>query len=453
MTSHTNPTETDSSGNTNNVLKPSDIFTPSAAPGSSTTAMAGSVPTEAEKKEGGAAAGSAKAPGAFPETPGQEPQDFSVKPIPASEGTGNPVDLKPGEKVPEPSSINSNTIQSGVHDDPELKAQDEAKSKEGEQTFSVNPIPATSGTGNPVDLKPGEPVPPASEVTSNTVNSTVKTDKESYEKSDAMPGDSKPTETQGGMFGVPPVSNTTIPESSLPMGKDAPSGKDADPGVTIQSAAPNSTTAGLAAQVPLEKKQEGEANIPEVVSESQKEANVDPEASANPTAVEEKKEVEQELLKDIKPSEATGEPAPTETAATSSTAPGASTATAPGASTATEEKKDRDGLAAPEQDKGLDSRDVSPMSKQPTAQGNADSLVAAQPALSNKAQAPSTPKRGGDSMGRRMSASFKKAVLGGEGDSKAGTPDSKASKETKGSGKDKEKKRRSFFGKIKEAFK
>ncbi|KAF2095647.1 hypothetical protein NA57DRAFT_79361 [Rhizodiscina lignyota] len=434
VTSHTAPTETDASGNTNNVLKPSELIplTSSAAPDSSTAAMAANVPTEAEKKE--AAAGeTAKAPGAFPETPALEgEQTFSVNPIPASEGTGNPVDLKPGEPVPPASEVTSNTVQSTVHDDPELKAQDEAKTKEGEQTFSVNPIPASEGTGNPIDLKPGEAVPPASEVTSNTVNSTVKTDKESYEKSDAYPASSQPVETAGGMFGVPPVISTTIPESSLPMGKDAPSAQNADPGVTIQSAAPESTTAALAAQVPLEKdkqKAQEEEGVPEVVKESQAEAHVDPEASANPEAVEEKREVEEELLKDVKPVEASGEPAPTETAATTETAPAPTDAK-------------QEGLEAPEESKQLDSRDVSPMSKPATAQGN----------IAAAAGEPATPvKRGGGegNVGRRLSAAFK---FGGESSgAHQGTPDSKASKDTKGSGK--EKKRRSFFGKLKEAFK
>ena len=448
VTSHTAPTETDSSGNTNNVLKPSDMFTSSAAPGSSTAAMAAAVPKEADKSANTSSGGTTAAPGAFPETPGPEPGEFSVKPIPASEGTGNPVDLKPGEKVPDPSTINSNTVQSTVHDDPELKAQDEAKTKEGEQTFSVNPIPATAGTGNPIDLKPGEKVPPPSEITSNTVNSTVKTDKASYENSDAMPGDSKPTETSGGMFGVPPVTTGMIPESSLPMGNAAPSGKDADPGVTIQSSAPDSTTAQLAGQVPLEKKQT-DSSVPEVVKESQKEAHIDPEASANPTAVEEKKEVEQELLKEIKTTDATGEPAPTDAAATSATAPAATSTD----ETPAEEKR-ADRLSAPATSGPADSRDVSPMTKVPTDAGAAGEGA-------EKKGDPTTPtRRPGDmkDMGRRMSAAFKKMGGGGDGSSIAaatGTPDSKASRDTKGSGKEggDKKKKRGFFGKIKDALK
>jgi hypothetical protein len=83
-----------------------------------------------------------------------------------------------------------------------------------------------------------------------------------------------------------------IPESSLPMGEGT--AKETDPGVTIQSAAPESTTAMLAGQVPKEPR-----GVPQVVTESQKEAHVDPEAAANREAVEEKKEVEEELKKKV----------------------------------------------------------------------------------------------------------------------------------------------------------
>jgi hypothetical protein len=212
-----------------------------------------------------------------------EPAAFSVNPIPATEGVGNPIHLKPGEKVPDPSTLTSNTIQSTVSsDEPEA--------------FGVAPIPATAGTGNPVHLAPGEKVPEPSSLTANTLTSNVHTDKESYEKADALPGVAAATEApkdiSGGAFSLPPVSKNMIPESSLPMGGAAIG--ETDPGVTIQSAAPTSTTAILAGQVPLEPTATSSA-VPEVVTESQEAAKVSPEASANPEAVEEKKELEEEL--------------------------------------------------------------------------------------------------------------------------------------------------------------
>ncbi|KAL2796929.1 hypothetical protein BJX66DRAFT_126850 [Aspergillus keveii] len=186
--------------------------------------------------------------------------------------------------------------------------------------YSVNPIPASSGIGNPIHLKPGEKVPDPSTFNSNTVQSTARTDKAAY--------DQPPSSAQqnGGAFSVPPVLNTTIPESSLPMG-DAANPTSTDPGVTIQSAAPASTTTGLAASVPLEsqKKQAGSTSpaddVPEVVKDSLSKAHQDPEAAANVEALEEKKAVEHELQQKIHVDDSHGTPAPSDTAAFIETAP------------------------------------------------------------------------------------------------------------------------------------
>ncbi|KAJ6166721.1 hypothetical protein N7470_002168 [Penicillium chermesinum] len=315
--------ESDGHNNINNVLLPEEI-TPVSETSGSTPAMSGNNPT-------------ATLPGAFPETPAQETEKaFSVNPIPASEGIGNPIQLQPGEKVPDPSTIHNNTI-----------------------------------------------------------DSTVKLDKESYEKPDSVPFTGAGAQNESpdsSAFNVPPVSKNTIPESSLPIGGPAQQAAAADPGYMIQSAAPTSTTAALAAEVPLEKdKQASDATIqsaaptstatdlasevplekkkdeeeqqfsiqpapseppaptsttaalaaavplekdkkengtepvsdvPEVVKESLAEAHQDPEAAANKEAVEEKKDVEQELQKTVGLDESQGAPAPTVTAATSAIAPG-----------------------------------------------------------------------------------------------------------------------------------
>lgn len=160
-------------------------------------------------------------------------------------------------------------------------------------SFSVKPIPASDGVTNPISLKPGEKVPDASEVTTNTVDSTVKLDKESYENADAGPAKdiAKLAEES-----APPVGGVIIPESSLPMGDGA--------GVSpfISSAGAGTTTAELAGAVPKET-----TEVPAVVTESQAEANVAPEAAANPEAVEEKKEVEDELKSKVPEEPATSE--------------------------------------------------------------------------------------------------------------------------------------------------
>ncbi|PKX92019.1 carbohydrate-binding module family 48 protein [Aspergillus novofumigatus IBT 16806] len=210
----------------------------SAAPESTTAELAKAVPLEQRSN----------VPGTFPETPGQEAETFSVNPIPASGTSGNPISLKPGEKVPDPSTYTRNTVQSTARTDPAGYAQD--------------PSAATLREGLP----------------------------------------------------------------ALPMGE--PSQGFSDPGVTIQSAAPTSTTAALAASVPLESQRpHGTAEdvadeVPKVVRESIAESHRDPEAAANKEAVEEKKEMENELQKRVTKEESSGTPAPSTTAGIGSTQTG-----------------------------------------------------------------------------------------------------------------------------------
>ncbi|KAB8257838.1 hypothetical protein BDV32DRAFT_151970 [Aspergillus pseudonomiae] len=236
----------------------SDAALSSAAPGSTTTELAKHAPLEQR----------ANVPGTFPATPRSEVEQFSVNPIPASSGMGNPIKLKPGEKVPDPSTFNDNTI-----------------------------------------------------------HSTARTDQASYEQDASHPlngGQSKDTSA----FAVPPVSNNMIPESSLPMGEASQGTSDP---VTIQSAAPTSTTAALAGAVPLEshKRQTDSVtgapvgDVPEMVRHSMSEAHADPEAAAVQEAVGEKKEMEHELQQKVPIDESRGTPAPTTgvTAAAIETAP------------------------------------------------------------------------------------------------------------------------------------
>ncbi|KAK8241328.1 hypothetical protein IWZ00DRAFT_65783 [Phyllosticta capitalensis] len=289
VTNQSAPQEDDGHGIYNNVLYPSDLkpsssdpqfhTMSSAAPDSTTAQLAGEQPKETP--------GPDAVPGAFIETPANEAQQFSVNPIPASNGDANPIKLAPGEPVPDAANITSNTIQSTVKDDEELKKQDE-----GNQTFSVTPLPASDTAGNPVSLAPGEKIP--SDVTAKDINSKVTLDKESYEKGDNVPPQLGPVVTPEkdrgpSLFDIPGLTSTTIPESSLPMGGDV-SVAQADPGVAIQSVHPESTTAALAGQVPIQPR-----SVPEVVAESQEQAHASPEASANATAVDEKKQVEEEL--------------------------------------------------------------------------------------------------------------------------------------------------------------
>lgn len=253
-------------------------------PDSTTVGLAAKVPKEAERGAQDLRPESASSD-LPPETPFHDANEFAVDPLPATSGIGNPVSSKAGDPIPDSKTLTDNTIQSTVRDDPSLK-----KSAEGsEQNFGVSPIPATSGIGNPISLQPGEKVPHHSNFTANQIGSNVTTDKDSYEKAGGT-GFVAPTNvgvTPRDIPSMPPVLGTMIPESSLPMGEGFGS---SDPGVTIQSAGANSTTAALAGQVPLEPR-----GVPTIVSESQQEAGVGPEASGSKEAVKEKSEVEKEL--------------------------------------------------------------------------------------------------------------------------------------------------------------
>jgi hypothetical protein len=361
-----------------------DATVSGVTPESTTAGLAGAAPTEgAEKGEGeddkpastvpDEPASSDAPPGAFPETPANESEDFGVKPVPASEGIGNPVSLPAGEKVPDPSEINSNTVDSTVSTSKEGYEQDasaaspsavaatdgvagatEASADAHEEkpeadSFSVQPIPASSGIGNPISVPAGEKIPEQSSFNPNTVESTATTSKEGYERdaSAALPAPAAAAGATGedaaadSALSVPETSKNMIPESSLPMDGEA---KDTtDTGPFVSSAAANSTSAYLASAVPLEPKQEAKVigeedeapsatlsgpapTVPEMVQESLSEAHQSPEAAASAEAVSEKALVESELLSKVKSTDAAGEPAPSPAAEGASSAPVSSVA-------------------------------------------------------------------------------------------------------------------------------
>ncbi|KAK0287565.1 Cruciform DNA binding protein [Friedmanniomyces endolithicus] len=296
---HTAKTETDHQGNINNVLYPSDIQShlPNSA---NSVASIAAIPAMAGH--------SSSTPGAFPETPApSDNQMFNVNPLPGTSGSGNPVSLQPHEQVPAARDITSNTIGSNVKLDEESYNKSDANPiPRDNQTFSVNPLPATGGTGNPVSLAPGEKVPEPSSFTSNTVGSNIKLDEASYNKSDAgapflppalSPDSEKEAFGEKAIFGgLGPQTTNMIPESSMGMGRDAAGPMDEkDLGPHISSVGPGSTTAQLAGSQPLEHQR----SPPEIVTESQQAANADPEASASPRALEEKDQVENELTSKV----------------------------------------------------------------------------------------------------------------------------------------------------------
>lgn len=246
-------------------------------PASTTAALAAGVPKESEKQANGTDAQAAAISSAAPESTTAE----LAKEVPREQNGALPGSF------------------------PETPA------REAEQQLSVNPIPASSGIGNPIHLAPGEAVPDPSTFNPNTVQSTVRTDDGADASANIVPGASTAADasaSQPSVFAVPPVSKDMIPESSLPMGNAVQAPTDA--GVTIQSAAPTSTTAMLAAAVPLESRRHDEipaapaGDVPEVVKASMAAAHESPEAAASAEAVKEKEEVEHELQQKVSASQA-----------------------------------------------------------------------------------------------------------------------------------------------------
>ncbi|KAK6336533.1 hypothetical protein TWF696_002083 [Orbilia brochopaga] len=212
-----------------------------------------------------------------------------------------------------------------------------------DQVVSVNPIPASETADNPIHLEPNEPVPPSTA----SVTDNVKLDKESYEHADASNlgvGATASAALAAVTEAITSAATTAtetaknlIPESVLPIvtggepatGETAPDHTTATTETVPEVVVESQVKAGVepeASGVPeaVEHKQEVEkeivektelaapievttenphAEVPEVVRESQVEANAPLEASASPVAVEAKKEIEAELKSEVKPVE------------------------------------------------------------------------------------------------------------------------------------------------------
>ncbi|GAB7345817.1 hypothetical protein MBLNU457_4077t1 [Dothideomycetes sp. NU457] len=357
-TDHTAASERDFDGNINNVLYKHDLSSlstlSSAAPGSSTAALAGQQPLESNRSAPATthteeSHGHRDLPGAFPETPavdfGSSEPSYGVAPLPATSGAGNPVNLAPGEKVPEPSSYTDKSVNDNVRLDKESYERGDVGA--GEASYGVAPLPATSGAGNPINLAPGEKVPEPSSYTSTGINDNVRLDRETYERGETGAPQLPPVldkqeerEAAGAsMFGLPPVGGTMIPESSLPMGSSA--SREMDVGPTISSAGPQSTTAQLAGQQPILPR-----GVPEVVSESQHEAGFNPEAASSTSAVQHKNELEEEIKETVPEVPATSESGPADQSLGQSTDQSTSHGENKDQSTSHGENKDFVGAAA-----------------------------------------------------------------------------------------------------------
>ncbi|KAF3918807.1 hypothetical protein AA313_de0210138 [Arthrobotrys entomopaga] len=145
-----------------------------------------------------------------------------------------------------------------------------------DEVVGVHPLPASETPGNPIHLEPNEPVPP---VTSASITDNVHLDEEHYNHPDASNLGVGATATaaltavteaiSSAAASLPETARNLIPESVLPI----VSGGEAEDHTTATT-----------------------ETVPPVVTESQTKAEVEPEASGNPIAVEAKKEVEEELI-------------------------------------------------------------------------------------------------------------------------------------------------------------
>ncbi|KAF7506478.1 hypothetical protein GJ744_011728 [Endocarpon pusillum] len=261
VTDPTAPQEDDGHHNINNILKPEDIkkhsshagdrvatgvaggaaaggvgaaFLSSAHPDSTGTKLAGQVPEETGKPVPAVEDGvKISAPGAFPETPSNELDSFSVNPIPASSGPGNPVSIPAGEKVPDHGEVTGNKIDSKVTTSEEDYEKDASSTLPEEKSFGVNPIPPSSGAGNPISLPAGEKPPQHEEISGNSVDSHVTTSKNDYEKDASS---SFPEEKSYGIDPIPASAGIGNPISLLagekPPQHEAISGNSVDSQVT-----------------------------------------------------------------------------------------------------------------------------------------------------------------------------------------------------------------------------
>ncbi|KAL2198184.1 hypothetical protein P885DRAFT_33986 [Corynascus similis CBS 632.67] len=270
-TDHTAPQEKDREGNDNNVLLPEQMDNLEEAsqaaainnlvPESTTAQLAGAVPLESNKEE------------EKQEDKTDEGQAAASDAAILSSAAPDSTTAQLAAAVPLEEKKENGTLPGEFPETPATDLEKEVK---------VDPLPAAEGAINPVKLEPGESVP--KDVTASTIDSHVTLDKESYEKSDRIPG----VETT-----LPSVTGNMIPESSLPI-------TTADV-ATISTVTPESTTAKLAGDAPLEPK------VPEIVKKSQEEAKVEPEASANSEEVKEKAVVEGELLDKVDTAPSTSE--------------------------------------------------------------------------------------------------------------------------------------------------
>ena len=116
--------------------------------------------------------------------------EYKIDPFPASENAENPLQLQPGEEVPRDFSAQSFTKhlrldrESYESSEPTVAVLPVARAAPeiSEQEVKVSPLPAFENAENPIQLQPGEPIPP--NATASSIPNTVRLDKASYESAE-----------------------------------------------------------------------------------------------------------------------------------------------------------------------------------------------------------------------------------------------------------------------------
>ncbi|KAH8169477.1 glycogen recognition site of AMP-activated protein kinase domain-containing protein [Sarocladium implicatum] len=351
------PKEPDHEGNVNNFLTPEQIAGPAAAvintvtPESTTAKMAGEQPLEKNTE----VETPSDVPGGFPITPANElDKPVGIAPLPAAEGGLNPVDLAPGEKIPE--TVTAQDINQHVKLDKESYEKSDALAgvDMALPPVSKNTIPEA---GLPIADKPVTIQTVGAGATTTELAGAVPLEpkvpavvKKSQDAADAAPEASvqaveveEKAQVESELKAKVPEAPSTsegIPElGTVKSENDGPiTGAVASAGATVAAAAiaaagsvvtnatPAVTQAATAAtdaanknlpdsvkeQLPVsaqetlashnkeEKREEVSPEVPAEVKQSIADAGKSPEAAANTEAVAEKKEVESELLKEVK---------------------------------------------------------------------------------------------------------------------------------------------------------
>ncbi|KAI0201897.1 hypothetical protein F4808DRAFT_86950 [Astrocystis sublimbata] len=367
---HTAPKETDGSGNENNVLSPERIISEvppttaimsSAAPLSSTAGLAADAfiqkETTPDSDVKGEKTENSNLPGSFPETPAADNNvetTFGVNPLPAAAGAVNPVQLAPGETVPE--DVHAQDTTSHVKLDPE--SYEKSDSLPGVNPFTISsaaPVSTTAALAADAPLEHKQ-VPdvvkesqekvhasPEASAVPEEVDEKAAVEKELLDRVKEAPSTSEGTAGKGtektegavtpgeaaasvvaaasaaagaAVVGAYAAKDTAIEKTqdaysaAQPIAASAVTSAAAQLPASIQQQLPESVQNAIGTTQKEEVREEVSPEAPTQVKESITAAGESPEAAANTEAVEEKKAVESALLKEVKTIDASanGEP-------------------------------------------------------------------------------------------------------------------------------------------------